>query len=142
MPYFALTPDVAGELGRHTELDRSTHPPVVLHLHVVFSDWLGDDLLANYPCFLVTEKMGERLLPEQLTGFELADVEVGLSPEAVELLEGQELPEFRWLKISGVAGSEDFGLIPGHAKLVVSDRALEVLREGSLEYCDIEDYEG
>jgi hypothetical protein len=142
MPYFALTPDVAGGLGKHTELDRSTHPPAVHRLHIVFSDWLGDDLLADFPCFLVTEKLGERLLQEQLTGFELADVEVELSPEAEELLEGQELPEFRWLKVPGRAGSEDFGLVPRDASLVVSDRALAVLREGSLNYCDIEDYEG
>jgi hypothetical protein len=80
MPYFGLYPEVAGELGDDIELDASTRPPVVHRLHVVFSDWLGDDLLKNYPRFLVTKKLGERLLKEQLTGFELADAKLDCRP--------------------------------------------------------------
>ncbi|MCX9191955.1 hypothetical protein C3Y87_11110 [Carbonactinospora thermoautotrophica] len=141
MTYFLLEPEVAGELGPHTEMDTSVHPPRVHRLHYEITDWLGDELLESFPCFLISRRLGERAAAEGLTGFELADVEVTLSPEAEELLGDVQLPEFRWLKVTGVAGSADFGLT-AKAQLVVSERALDVLREGSLENCDVEEFTG
>jgi hypothetical protein len=35
--------------------------------------------------------------------------ETTLSDEAEELLEGEAIPEFRWLRITGHPGAEDFG---------------------------------
>lgn len=104
-------------------------------------DWLGAELLAVFPCFLVTEKLGERLLQEQLTGFELSEVEVDLSPEGAELLEGRALPAFRWLKVTAQACAADFGLTAGRERLVVSGRALSVLQQVSLGWCGIERYD-
>lgn len=141
MEYFILEPEATAELGDNSEVDASVHPRIVRRLHHVLMDWLGDDLVVNYPTYVITQKIAERVQAEALTGFQLADIdEFELSPDAEELLEGQEVPAFRWLKVHGVAGSEDLGLIPGQASLVVSERALAVLREGSLEHCDIEDY--
>ncbi|WP_308201309.1 lamin tail domain-containing protein [Carbonactinospora thermoautotrophica] len=86
MAYFLLEPEVASELGQHTELDTRMHPLRVHRLHYEITDWLGDELLESFPCFLLSRRLGERAAAEGLTGFELADVEVTLSPEAEELL--------------------------------------------------------
>lgn len=139
MKYYTLSPEVAGELGEDTEMDTAVHPPVVSRLHYEFSDWLGDDLVESFPVFLISSVLGQDASGAGLTGFVLADAEVTVSEEAQELLEGETIPEFRWLKITGQPGVDDFGQTE-QARLVVSERALEVLRQGSLENCDVEDY--
>jgi hypothetical protein len=140
MKYYTLAPEVAGELGDDTEMDTTVHPPVVTHLHYEFSDWLGDDLVESFPCFLITAERGEEAASAGLSGFVLADLETSVSPEAEELLDGQQLPPFRWLQLTGQPGTDDFGQT-AQARLVVSRRALDLLRRGALENCDVEDYE-
>src|SRR5690606_23050654 len=122
-------PEVAGELGPNTDMDASVHPPRVSRLHYEIADWLGDDLLESFPCFVVTERLATELEKAGLDGFTLDDVQVTLSPEAEELLEDVEIPTFKWLRVDGTAGEHDLG-VTATAQLVVSDRALEVLRRG------------
>jgi len=138
MDYFILEPEVAGELGPRTEMDTDVRPPRVRRLHYVISDWLGDDLLESFPCFLIGRSVGETAKAEGLTGFDLDPAEVTLSPEAEELL-GNQVPEFCWLQVAAKAGSADFGLTP-KAQLVVSQRALDILRGETLENCGINSY--
>lgn len=49
------------------------------------------------------------------------------------------LPELNWLKITGKAGIDDFGLTPLDAPvdLVVSGRALDLLQTFQLQECEI-----
>lgn len=139
MPYHLLEPEVAGELGPNTEMDTSVHPPRVLRLHYELSDWLGDDLLESFPVFLASEPLTKEVVAHDLTGYTIADAEVTRSPEAEELLGDQEIPPFYWLNVSGHPGVDDFGTTEkGH--LVVSDRALAVLRSQRLSNCDVQDY--
>jgi hypothetical protein len=55
-------------------------------------------------------------------GVEFADAEISVSPQFKELHPGVKLPPFRWLKPTGVAGRDDFGLGSDH-RLVVSKPA-------------------
>lgn len=139
MDYFILEPEVAGELGPHTEMDTDVHPPEVRRLHYVITDWLGDSLLESFPCFLISRLLGERAKTEGFTGFNLDVAEVTLSPEAEELLDNDRVLEFCWLRVIANAGFADFGLTP-KAQLVVSQRALDILRDGILENCEISPY--
>jgi hypothetical protein len=52
---------------------------------------------------------------------------------------GRQLPEFVWLKIDGKPGRGDFG-IAGDGKLIVSAKALAVLRAFNLNHCDVAPY--
>jgi hypothetical protein len=139
MKYYALSPEVAGELGERTEMDTAVHPPVVSRLHYEFSDWLGDELVESFPVFLISTALGQSAASAGLSGFVLADAETTLSEEAEELLDGETIPEFRWLQITGRPGAADFGQT-AEARLVVSERALDLLRQGSLNNCGVEDY--
>lgn len=141
MRYFMLEPEVAGGLGEHAELDTSIYPPRVTHLHFQFEGWLGDDLLETFPIFLVSESLATKLAESRLGAFTFRDAEVTLSPEAEEMLAGRSLPAFRWWDVSGRAGVDDFG-VTDKAELVVSDRALAVLREGRIDQCDVTEYQG
>ena len=104
-------------------------------LHYVLEGWLGDDLLEAFPAFVVTAEAGRRLTEAQLSGFELADVEVERSPDVALVL-----PEFRWLRVTGTAHRDDVGT-DADGVLVLSQRALEVLRAGSLAHADVEEVE-
>lgn len=138
--YYRLEPEVAGEWGEGTRVEEPRrHPPKVLKLDYEFGAWLGDGLLESFPCFIVTEDNAERLDRLGATGYTLREVEVSKSDEFEELYPGRELPPFRWLDVHGAPGRDDFGL-ESDARLVVSTAALEALRRGGLEHCEIEEY--
>ena len=133
---WVLSPEVAGELGDATELDSSVHPPKVYRFHHRFEGWLGDELLEAFPCFLVSSDLGKAIEEEGLVGFGLGEVEVSVSPEFQALHPGRDLPEFRWLQITGENRNADFRLTPDF-RLEVSSRALSVLRKFKIAHAAI-----
>jgi len=133
--HFIITPEVAGGLGPQTQMDTSVHPPVVSRLHYAFDGWLGDDLLEGFPCFIATRRLTESLLSAGLTGFSVADVEVTRSELFTDIYGDRQLPEFRWLQISGLAGDHDFG--QSSSGLVVSDRCLRLIQTFTARHLDV-----
>lgn len=137
--YYQIEPEVAGGWGENTEADTSVHPPVVLSLHFEFQGWLGDDLLESFPCFLVSEQLGQAIRAANLDGFSLKQVEISYSAQFIELQRRPMLPKFNWLKITGGAGQADFGMSEAHL-LVVSEEALAVLRQFSLNNAEVSEW--
>ncbi len=127
MKYYQIEPEVAGGIGEHSVIDRSTGKMIVHKLHYVFDDWGGDVLLESCPCFIVTESAKKKLQSIYATGIRFDKVEVTTSELFQQLVPDLELPKFFWLQIDGKPGQDDFGICkdPG---LVISERALEVLR--------------
>jgi hypothetical protein len=137
MEYHILEPEVAGGLGEGTVMNRSVHPPDVKLLHYNFDGWLGDVLVESFPCFIVTVEAVKKLQGLPATGVDFGDVRVTKSAQFQEIHPYQTLPEFKWLKVIGKAGREDFGLASDF-RLVVSDRVLHVLRSLGLSNALIE----
>lgn len=136
--FYRLDPEVAGLLGPRTVMDRSTHPPVVHALHYVFDGWPADDLITSFPCFLVTHRMQELITSARATGCHFEGAETTISDQFEDLYPGKEPPSFSWLIIDGVAERDDIGKsVKG--SLVVSDRLLEVMKRGRLDYCDVDE---
>lgn len=135
MSFIILEPEVAGEWGPHTIADVSVHPPRVERLHYEFHGWLWDDLLESFPCFIVTDRLASELRQSGLTGFVLDDVEVSIASEFVELYPDVELPVFRWLRVSGRAGLDDFGIGSDH-RLVASSDAMNLLQRFRIDHAD------
>src|SRR5438132_865896 len=98
MAYF-IEPEVSGELGEKTILDRATHPPIVKYLHFVLYGWLGDDLIETFPVFLVTEKLKSKLNETSLTGYRITNCEIEVSDEFKLLQLNTILPSFYWFKV-------------------------------------------
>ena len=142
--FYRLRPDVPGALADETVLDTSVRPPRVAGaLYYEIDNWFGDDLITAHPCFLVTEKMAAALAGSGLGSFEIRGAEITYGEDAHERLERHgltEFPEFRWLFVTGTAGQDDLGLTP-RGRLVVSDAALEIFRQGNLDGCEIEEYD-
>jgi hypothetical protein len=140
MEYFYIEPEVAGGLGGSTVLDSTVHPPVVERLEYCFDGWQGDTLLETFPCFIATKSLAAHLMSSPLTGFQFGEVSITKSPVFIELYPNRSLPAFVWLQLAGQAGRDDFGLaIDG--RLVVSARALAILRASGISHSLVENFE-
>lgn len=148
MRFFALSPEAAGELGNACEHGDITERPVkILKADFEFQFWPHDDLLCGFYIYACTPEVAEALKVQQLTGFEIAELNVSFEErfyQWAELHKDETLPEFQWLKVTGRPGVDDFGLLSGpvEAPLVVSEKALKVLKQFKLSLCDIENYKG
>ncbi|HSN96975.1 MAG TPA: RHS repeat-associated core domain-containing protein, partial [Candidatus Nanopelagicales bacterium] len=133
-----VSPEVAGELGEGTDMDSNVHPPRLRKLHHRFEGWMGDDILECFPVFLVTQRLAHALIDAGLTGFNLREVEVSVSPEFEELHPDLVLPKFYWLAVdAGRHASTDFR-IDEDLRLEVNDRALVILKKFHIEHASIE----
>lgn len=130
MKFYEISPEVPGDIGENTVVDRSTHPPMVHKLEFVFHGWLGGCVVTSFPVFLVSSAAAKDLVRKRLRGFALAEVSVTLSEEYFELYPHEGLPDFKWLQVKGTARSDDFFLI--NQELVVSERALTILNRHGL----------
>jgi len=137
--FYYVEPETAGGLGDGTVMDTAVTPPYVSVLEYEFSGWMGDELLESFPCFVVTLNLARALKQKQFTGFTLDTVGIKKADEFEMMYPSKILPEFKWLKVHGVAGSSDFGLSQDR-RLVVSDAALKVIQSCGLKYADIEEY--
>ncbi|HEY6259210.1 MAG TPA: hypothetical protein VIY51_25815, partial [Xanthobacteraceae bacterium] len=114
---------------------------VVIHLHYQFDGWLGDVLLTSFPSFIVTEDAKNKLLKSGVTGVRFDEVEVTTSDVFEEIYPGRRLPRFAWLQVVGRPGQDDFG-IAANRRLVMSERALDLLKELQLSHAQIEPFKG
>lgn len=134
---YLLEPEVAGGWGGETIADTSVHPPIVHQLEYLFDGWLGDELLESFPCFVVTKRLAQLIAEAHLTGYHLAELKVGKSQAFLDVHSQVQLPEFVWLQVLGTK-EDDFSLDREY-RLVVSSHALEVLKQGLLNSCVIEE---
>ena len=140
--FHVVEPEVAGALGDRTEMDSSIHPPIVKRLHYEFQGWLGDGLVTSFPCYLVADPLRKAIEGSGATGVSFENAEVSAEEQFVEFEPeiANNLPRFWWLKVTGVAGKDDFGML-GNADLVVSARGLTLLKEHVLENATVRPYE-
>ncbi|PQA90711.1 hypothetical protein SAMN05421796_1137 [Chryseobacterium piscicola] len=136
--YKLIEPEVAGSLGRETELDNSVFPPHVKKLHYEFSGWLGDDILESFPCYIVTDSLREDFENNKFTGISFNEVIVSKSETFLEIYPDRELPKFYWLKICGEAYKDDF-FITKENVLAISEKVNLVLLRYNINNADIEE---
>jgi len=125
--YRAIGPEVAGGLGEQTIMKTNVHPPVVEKLHYEFDSWLGDDILESFPCFLVSERLKNSIVFENLTGVAFDDVLISESDLFRQIHPDLELPVLFWAKIDGERGIDDFVIGDDH-RLLISEKAYTLLQ--------------
>lgn len=146
MKYYCLGPQAAGDLGDNSITgDLHERPPKVYKFHLQLERWPKDDLIDGFATYACTKRLAAALKASKLTGFELDKVEITFEKQFhiwASLHEKETLPDFLWLKITGTAGVDDFGMIQGPCPmpLVVSERALRVMNGFNLTVCDVEEY--
>jgi len=126
--YYYVEPEISGGIGASSIMDNSCHPPIVKKLNYEFDGWLGDDIIESFPCFVISEKLKIELEEHSLSGFSLDDVEITKSEKFTDLHPNKDLPTFYWLKISGKAGKDDFGIAEDF-RLVISEKTLSIFKK-------------
>ena len=137
MANYLLRPEVAGGLGEQTVMDRSVHPPAVSVLDYEFEDWSGDDLVACFPCLIVTERLRDAIESSGLNGFGFADVRISATLNFDKFSTGG-LPPFHWLQVNGSRDVDDMW-VGERGRLIVNDHAMDLLRGFATENCLIEE---
>jgi hypothetical protein len=144
MSYFYIEPEVAGGIGDDTVLDTSVHPPLVSNLSYEFDTFPSDAILSGFPAYIVTDALKDSILQKGATGVDFDRTDVTTSATFDELKAqfhpDQYLPSFAWMKVSGQAGRDDFG-IGSDNRLVVSERLLALLQVHGLENALVEAFE-
>ncbi|MCW3071231.1 MAG: hypothetical protein JWO44_1121 [Bacteroidetes bacterium] len=135
--YYIFEPEVAGNITKSDFLDKDTMPPQINTLRYTFDGWLGDDILESILVFVVSERLKKSIEKENLTGIAFNDVEILISEQFNELYPNKKLPEFYWLKITGIAKKDDFGC--ADKRLIVSQKALSLLEGFNIEHADVEE---
>lgn len=135
--YYRFKPDTPGQLGNKTTLDNRSHPPHIDNLQFIFDDWLGDDLIECFPCFLISERLLNKLKASDLKGYSIKEAEIEFSPLFYDLNGNKKVPAFKWFYVNGAQG-DDFYLDEEHC-LMVSSRAYEQIKNaGNINNCEIE----
>ncbi|GAB3566750.1 hypothetical protein GCM10027405_26270 [Arthrobacter alkaliphilus] len=134
MKYYRVEPAVDGSLGEMAEFVRGSENRMLVTFHMVLHDWLGDDLVTTTPGFAVTRALADRLQKSGLTGFDLKDMHLSISPQGTELMRfgDAEVPDLVWLDPVGRFGEGDFFMDRDVPDLIVSEKALRVLQEFDL----------
>jgi hypothetical protein len=152
MILYKLEPEVAGQRGEHTTYENldavrtKKERPIISHLHYEFEGWLGDEILESIANFIISEKLANDLIVNGLKGYSIMNVEISKTREFIELQPKTKLPKFKRMLPLGKVNLEgnkyknwsgDDFCISQNNKLVVSNKALEVLKKHNLNHADI-----
>lgn len=134
--YTVVQPEVIVGLGDNTT-GIPDHQDQIIHLHIHLEDWLGDDLVECFPCYLVTENLKNLLEKSKLSGFEFYDVEITLDEYFFENFRlAIDLPTFYWFKV--IEKDQDV-FIDDNLKLNVSNFFLSFIKKNaSIKHMDID----
>lgn len=135
--FFKLTPECCGDFGRRTLYggELTERPPQVYRLHYEFNRKPTDELLEVNSIFIGSAGLAEdlRMMQPRATGVNFDEVNVTTTMECRQLNPNFQPIEYKWFKIVGKAGVDDFGYSPEFA-LVVSDRVFGII-QARVELC-------
>ena len=146
MRFFRLLPEVAGELGEKSIITyKNGMIESVQYLHYVLKGWLGDEVITQTPCFMISQRVLDELSQQGITGCKVEQMLVTISDEFQD--SDKELPSFVRLLPQGTIQVKDGKVTKwsGHdicledeVELVVSERAFNTISK-YCNYCDIEE---
>ena len=146
MNYYLLYPEVAGELGDGSEVVyEDGQIKEVIFLEYNFMGWLGDELLTTHPCFIVTESLQNDIILNGLTGVKFNNIAMTFSNEFRDMCGNRKVPKFvqmicNDLYESNVENLQKDFYLNKYKDIIVSEKALSVLRQHKIDMCDIEKY--
>lgn len=146
MKYYMIKPEVAGELGDNSKIIyEAGRIKEVTFLEFVFCDWLGDEILTARPCYMITKNLMDDFVTNGIRGVKYEDVQISFSEDFLEMYEDtSEMPAFvRLVPLNKVEcfgeDMEDDIYADKCNRLIVSEKALEILKRHKIDHCDIEE---
>jgi hypothetical protein len=142
MSFYILKPEQCGGFGRKALYggELTDRPPAIYRLDFEFTAWPVDDLIEVNCTYIATETLVAELaeLNPKPVGIFYDNVTVNNTYEMRQAQPGMELAAYKWCKINGRPGKDDFAMSADH-RLVISSRALIVIKP-RLTRCIIEVY--
>jgi hypothetical protein len=142
MSFYILKPQQCGGFGRKTLYggELTDRPPAIYRLDFEFTAWPIDDLIEFNCTYIATERLIAELseLNPKPVGIFYDTVTINTTYEMRQAQPGLELATYKWCKINGRPGKDDFAMSADH-HLVISSRALVVIKP-KLTRCIIEVY--
>lgn len=145
MKFYLLDPEIAGEIGEQSDIVYEEGKiKEVKFLEYVFSGWQGDELLTTHPCFIVSESLAIDIKKAGLLGVEFTDVKISISEDFQEMFDGVKLPRFIRAIFTNIYEENvndldvDF-YINKYKEIVVSERALLILKKHKINNCIVEE---
>lgn len=147
MKYYVIYPEVAGELGEKSEIIyESGKIKDVVSLEYVFTGWQGDEILTTHPCFIITENMKNSIIMAKLKGAKIENIKIAFSEEFIELYGKIDVPNFFRIKPTdlyekNIDNLDNDFYYNRYKDLVISEKALEVIKKHKIDMCLIEEIE-
>ncbi len=139
--YNKLQPEVIVGIGQNTEFEENKPPyKTVIKLQITLEDWLGDDLMECYPCYIVTQRLKDKLeINNKLTGFKFSDMEVIKDEYFDDNYQlSRPIEKFYWMKIVGKKNINDV-FIGDSYSLYASKEFINFLRaNATINYLEID----
>jgi hypothetical protein len=130
--YYIIQPEVIVGIGDNTSGADINDQFGITHLHIKLEDWLGDDLVEVFPCYLITETLKKKLEANMFSGYEFGEVEITKDEYFHNNYQLKKpLPQFYWLIIKGKKNADDI-FLDTKFKLNVSPDFLKFLKSDSL----------
>lgn len=146
MNYYLLNPEVAGEIGDGSELIYEDGKiKEVIFLEYNFMGWQGDELLSTHPCFIVTENLQNDITLNGLTGVKFKDIAMTFSDEFYDICGNVKMPKFVQI-ICNTSYEDNVDNLQydfyynKYKEIIVSERALTVIKQHKIDMCIIENY--
>ena len=128
MKYIKIVPEIVLSIGDRTVFINDNSNDEIIKLHINLENWLGDDLLWNFPEVIVTKKLKEALEKTDFTGFEFDKMEVTKDVYFYDNYKLKKpLPKFYWMKVTGNENKDDIFL--QNWDLYISERLLIYLKD-------------
>lgn len=144
MNYYLLNPEVAGEIGNESELVyEGGKIKDVIFLEYNFMGWQGDELLTTHPCFIITESLQNDIISNELTGIKFKQIAMTFSDEFYNICGNMEVPKFVQIICDDLYEDNIESLLNDfyfnkYKEIIVSERALNILKQHKLDMCIIE----
>jgi hypothetical protein len=136
--YLIVQPEVISGIGENTTGNNLGSQDQITNLHIEMEDWLGDDLMECFPCYIVTENFKKIFSEKKNSGYIFDDLEITFGEYFEDNFQLEvDLPKFYWLKITGIKNDSDV-FIDEKLKLNVSNQFLDILKkEVSIKHLEI-----
>ncbi len=134
---FIINPDVPGEMGTNTFTDHRFSPFKVYHLHFIFDSY-PDDIFTSFPVYVVSENLLNKILDLGFTGID--NPRLITYSEREDYFSEEHTSQNYFMVDFTLNFEDDFFIDNDLKKLIISSRALELLKTFRIKFADFEDY--
>ncbi len=139
MRFYKVWPFMAGFPSEKTIGDLNSRGPELEYLEFILDAQPDSDIIGQDNIVLASSKLVQALKRIDPTGVQFVKDNVTLVGDA-NFQDGAlhaDYDEWWWLKLLGKPGQDDLAYDAG---LIVSDKAMSIIKTFSLEFCTVQDY--